>query len=280
MKIDLIFLIILCVVIAYVFILYKVEQMADTTNTTNIDQIKEAIKQVYLTDVDAIRNLSAVATKLQSEGLTIPGNLTTNIINATDNINVSNKTNEGGRIRILNELKNGKADQTNDWSIFNMTGQYGNKLAFWRYNGDGKNAGSALDLYDNGNVGVQGNLTTQGNIDIKGSSLTTPPNHVIRCAGRQHIGGEELLYVLSKNGVMIGKEWGGTGDLQVQGNLIVQGRNILAELDAAIKYGANISIQNVASEKNMQASANDNVVRCVPAAIGAWERFTIKKAPL
>jgi microcystin-dependent protein len=38
--------------------------------------IKEAIKQVYLADVEAIRNLSEVATKLQKEGLTIPGNLT------------------------------------------------------------------------------------------------------------------------------------------------------------------------------------------------------------
>ena len=89
-------------------------------------------------------------------GLNVYGNLSTKAIKASDNINVSNKTNEGGRIRILNELKNGQADQTNDWSIWNMTGQYGNKLSFWRYNGDGKNAGPVLDLYDNGEVAVTG----------------------------------------------------------------------------------------------------------------------------
>ncbi len=54
------------------------------TNNQNVKEhmgevsvdIKEAIKQVYLADVEAIRNLAEVATKLQKEGLTIPGNLT------------------------------------------------------------------------------------------------------------------------------------------------------------------------------------------------------------
>jgi microcystin-dependent protein len=50
---------------------YK-EQMANVSN-----DIKEAVKQVYLADVEAIRNLSEVATKLNNkEGVTIPGNLT------------------------------------------------------------------------------------------------------------------------------------------------------------------------------------------------------------
>ncbi len=49
------------------------EQMADVAN---LDQIKEAVKQVYMADVEAIRNLSNVATQLQAGGLTIPGDLT------------------------------------------------------------------------------------------------------------------------------------------------------------------------------------------------------------
>ncbi len=49
------------------------ESMADVVN---LDQIKEAVKQVYLADVEAIRNLSNVATQLQAGGLTVPGNLT------------------------------------------------------------------------------------------------------------------------------------------------------------------------------------------------------------
>jgi hypothetical protein len=46
------------------------EPMADVS----VD-IKEAVKQVYLADVEAIRNLSEIATKLQNGALTIPGNL-------------------------------------------------------------------------------------------------------------------------------------------------------------------------------------------------------------
>jgi hypothetical protein len=84
MKIEIIFLIVLTIIIAYIFVLYspsaytplrgyKVEKMGDTSST--VDQIKEAVKQIYLADVEAIRNLSAVATKLQADGLTVPAHM-------------------------------------------------------------------------------------------------------------------------------------------------------------------------------------------------------------
>ena len=240
MKIDLIFLIVISIVIAYLFMLYKIDCNADKiekmTDTTTETQIKELIKQVYQADVEAIRNLSNVSTQLQAGGLAVPGQL-----NVRDNINVSNKTQEGGRLRVLNELKNGKANQTNDWSIWNMTGIYGNKLSFWRYNGDGTGPGPALDLYDNGTVDIPGNLTVQtgtsnGDFKINGK-LLTPAGHTIESVGRQHMTGSDNLYLLHKNGVIIGKDWGGNGNLYVggdtniAGNLNVGGRNILAELN-------------------------------------------------
>ena len=52
----------------------KEEIKESMSNVSN--DIKEAVKQVYLADVESIRNLSEVATKLQAGGLTIPGNLT------------------------------------------------------------------------------------------------------------------------------------------------------------------------------------------------------------
>ena len=72
MKIDLVFLIVLGLVVAYVFMLHKVETMADVGS---LDQIKAAIREIYIADVDAIRNLSEVATKLQEGGLNYPGNM-------------------------------------------------------------------------------------------------------------------------------------------------------------------------------------------------------------
>lgn len=74
MKIDIIFLIVLSIIIAYTFLINKVETMTNETSTTT-DQIKEAVKQQYLADVESIRNLSVVATKLQTDGLTVPAHM-------------------------------------------------------------------------------------------------------------------------------------------------------------------------------------------------------------
>ena len=76
---------------------------------------------------------------------------------------------------------------------------------------------------------MDGTLTLPGNLNIQGD-LVFPNQTTIKGAGRLHIGGEELLYLLNKKGVMIGKEWGGTGDLNVQGNVGVGGNSNLAGL--------------------------------------------------
>ncbi|HSC80686.1 MAG TPA: H-type lectin domain-containing protein, partial [Chitinolyticbacter sp.] len=55
-----------------------------------------------------------------------------------------------------------------------------------------------------------------GDLQIKGT-------HKIHCPARLHISGDELLYLLNKSGVVIGKEWGGNGKLTVQGELAAQG---------------------------------------------------------
>ena len=64
----------------------KIEKMTDDTvlEPTIVEedekdlktQIKEAVKDVYQSDIESIRNLEKIAIKLQEDGLTIPGNLT------------------------------------------------------------------------------------------------------------------------------------------------------------------------------------------------------------
>jgi len=84
MKIDLVFLIVLGFVVAYVFALYKIESMIDLSNTKQIEhmadvsdaQIAEAVKRYYLSD-EFIKNISIVSAQLQTNGLTVPGNLIT-----------------------------------------------------------------------------------------------------------------------------------------------------------------------------------------------------------
>ena len=72
MKIDLIFLIIIGLFVFYSFNQEKEKEKETMADVGNIDQIKEAVKQVYMADVEAIRNLSNVATQIQANGLAVP----------------------------------------------------------------------------------------------------------------------------------------------------------------------------------------------------------------
>jgi uncharacterized protein (UPF0333 family) len=149
---DLIILVILMFIVNFFYDTIKkyfnVKEGFDATS-----DMKAVINQVYNADIEAIRNLSSIASQLQAGGLTVPGNLI-----ASDVLGVSNNRPEGGQISIRNPKKTAKG-QTNNWAIWNMTGAYGDKLSFWRYNGDGENAGPALDIYDNGTVRT-GTITT------------------------------------------------------------------------------------------------------------------------
>ncbi len=105
MKIDLVFLIVLGIVVAYIFVLHKVESMADVGS---LDQIKEAVKQVYLADVEAIRNLSSVASKLTATGLTVPGQLKVADKISTNNLDPNNMPDGwGGGLRIFDGYSSG-----------------------------------------------------------------------------------------------------------------------------------------------------------------------------
>jgi hypothetical protein len=57
---------------------------------------------------------------------------------------------------------------------------------------------------------------------------------------RLHIAGAELLYVLNKEGMIVGKEWGGNGNLTVQGTLNASG-GIAGEQWRAVSFQNNFS---------------------------------------
>lgn len=59
-------------------------------------------------------------------------------------------------------------------------------------------------------------VSSSGIVSIAGG-LNLGSGQTIYSPGRLHIAGEELLYLLNKSGVVIGKEWGGNGELTVQG---------------------------------------------------------------
>lgn len=63
----------------------------------------------------------------------------------------------GGSLSIMNTAKT-STGQASKWSIYNMSGSYGNSLQFWAYDNIGCTSGgtcnSRLILMDNGNVGI------------------------------------------------------------------------------------------------------------------------------
>jgi hypothetical protein len=71
-----------------------------------------------------------------------------------------------------------------------------------------------VQLYDN--VYVHEKLNVADKLTIEGNTINNINGGE---AGRVHISGNERLYLLNKDGVIIGREWGGNGNLQVQGKL-------------------------------------------------------------
>ena len=92
------------------------------------------------------------------------------------------------------------------------------------------------DLWADGTVGSANDVVANGSIKARYGSAgigTDNPierldvNGNIRMAsggnfytnGRMHISGDEILYLLNKNGVTISKAWGGNGNLDVEGRI-------------------------------------------------------------
>ncbi len=72
MKIDLVFITIICLFLVWSYCSCNSNKSKPVEKMANTDDLKEAIKQVYNADVEAIRNLSEVANKIQADGLTVP----------------------------------------------------------------------------------------------------------------------------------------------------------------------------------------------------------------
>jgi len=114
---------------------------------------------------------------------------------------------------------------------------------------------SISSLYNQGGNLVINQVTTTNDINV-GKNLNMKPGTKINSDGRLHISGDEL-YLLPKNGVMIGKEWGGNGNLNVQGTLTSPTlMSTTATIDNLIAKSTTVSGDLVA---NQNATFNGNV---------------------
>jgi hypothetical protein len=109
-------------------------------------------------------------------------------------------------VRRLNQARDEYNDKVNDISRAQQTADTAQQSA-----SNAQNAANAAQV--TADTAIQGKLqelNTPGDIHF-GATLST--------SGRMHVNGGELLFLLNKDGVVIGKEWGGNGNLSVQGEI-------------------------------------------------------------
>lgn len=92
----------------------------------------------------------------------------------------------------------------------------GQEFRFLRIEANGGN------LRNIATIGTNGLTLQAGNLSL--GSANGSPSPTISTTGRMHITGAELCYLLHKDGVIVGKEWGGSGNLTVEGDMVGNGK--------------------------------------------------------
>jgi microcystin-dependent protein len=118
-----------------------------------IDDARQAVREVYNADIDAIRNLSTVASKLQAGGLTVPGDLRT----------------RGNTFATGDMVMNGG----NNW-LFHTPDD--NRRTMYvapskAYGNEDWNWGASTEFNADGTIIVKNNLNTNGKLLESGSAL-------------------------------------------------------------------------------------------------------------
>jgi len=121
------------------------EPMADVSN-----DIKEAVKQVYLADVEAIRNLSEIATKINAGTFVFPGNLNvTGTIKASGEIS-NNSLSLSGLNNSINNVNSSLTSSINN-SINTVNSNLNNQV-------NSINSQLSTKINNNSNISLESNL--------------------------------------------------------------------------------------------------------------------------
>ena len=196
--------IVFSLVLIYIFI--KLRKIKKIEKMTDISTIKEQINKVYKADVEAIRNLSLIANKLQKGGLTIPGNLKVKghlIVNKTSAFG----TNSGRKLMIRPTRYR---DRGTFIEFYNRNKRYG-----WIMPSFKNILWTSGTIKSSGNVDAGWNLIARNSIISKKKAFV---NQEINCGSNIKI---------KNNGEIHGRDIHARASLNSKGSLNVNGRSYL-----------------------------------------------------
>ena len=247
---NILFNILLLIIIIYTFFT-NVENLENTGPT---DAIKEAVKQVYLADVESIRNLSAVAKKLQEDGgLVTPANMSIrgklNINSPADAkslpanvcLSVDNATETSIRLKT-------KADDAKNVTLTNNDGnlQMGNPKG-----------ADLLNIKADGNVAIKQDLTTgsltsstikaPGPMKIESTAITTTGS--LTTAGGLTAGSLTTPGDINGN-IITGQHARILGNLHFNGGLFFGNTNTSDYTPVVINFAPDHNMTIVANQKS------------------------------
>ena len=131
------------------------------TQELTLDKFKKIISEKYKVDIGAIRNLSQVADSLQSEGLTIPGDL-----KVTGNLTVEKDTSFMENLYVKDYTSSKRLDVRNSESVA------GRGWTHFNHDNTGNNYIRGNLIQDQGDNTVNGNITSSGNVHATGNMTT------------------------------------------------------------------------------------------------------------
>jgi hypothetical protein len=148
-------------------------------------------------------------------------------INAKGGLRVNGNTKFNGEV---NASGNVIMDGDNSWILH--TPDDGRKTLYLAPLKDDKsdwNWGTQTKFEPDGSVNIAGNTNIAGTLAAGKFSVNNNDNGLTINAmgeagkGRMHVTSEDELYVLNKKGLIVGKEWGGSGNVNIQGNIVAAG---------------------------------------------------------
>ena len=172
-KKDFIYITLIAILFYYIFCKRNTkEHMSDLENEepylNKMDKLLELTKvhitnevnRIYRSDIEAIRNLSLIATKLQTEeSITIPGNL-----NIKGKLNVEKDTNLGSNLNVNQSASFGK---NSGRKLIIQPSNFENEQTYLSFYKGNTRTGYILPRID-GQINVKGNVNIQNSAAVQG----------------------------------------------------------------------------------------------------------------